>query len=150
MGGMEEGRRVPGWVLPAVGVAVVIGLVAIGLNREPEQFDPATPEGTVQSYITALAAGDFDTAASYWSDQGCVPESIEPTGGAPDISATLVSVEGNDQETTVIIGITENLTDPVNGIYEHNEWFTLVMEDDRWKIVPPPWPYYDQMCEESA
>jgi hypothetical protein len=147
---MEEGKSLPGWVLPAVGVAAVVALVIIGLNREPEQFDPDTPEGTVQSYVAALVDGDFETASSYWADDGCEPDSSEPTGGAPDISARLISVDGTDRDATVIIGITEDLTDPVNGIYEHEEWFTLVNEDDGWKIVQPSWPYYDQTCEASA
>ena len=147
---MEEGRRLPGWVLPVVGVLAVVALVLIGLNREPEQFDPATPEGTVQSYIAALVDGDFETAASFWADDGCHPASMEPTGGAPDISATLVSVDGDDEDATVVIGITDNTTDPLNGIYEFQEWFTLVNDDDGWKIRQLSWPYYDQMCEEPA
>jgi hypothetical protein len=150
MSDMEEGRSVPGWVLPVVGVVAVVALVLIGLNREPEQFAPDTPEGTVQAYIAALVEGDFETASGFWAGDGCIPDSINPTGGAPDISATLVSVEGDDRDATVVIGITENLTDPVNGIYEHDEWFTLVREDDGWKIVQPSWPYYDQICEEAA
>ena len=147
---MEEGRRLPGWVLPVVGVLAVVALVLIGLNREPEQFDPATPEGTVQSYIAALVDGDFETAASFWADDGCHPASMEPTGGAPDISATLVSVDGDDEDATVVIGITDNTTDPLNGIYEFQEWFTLVNGDEGWKIRQLSWPYYDQMCEEPA
>jgi hypothetical protein len=147
---MEEDRRLPGWVLPVVGILAVIVLVVIGLNREPEQFDPATPEGTVQTYIAALVDGDFETAASFWADDGCLPASIEPTGGAPDISATLVSVDGNDEEATVVIDITDNTTDPLNGIYEFQEWFTLVNRDDGWKIRQLSWPYYDQICEDPA
>lgn len=148
MSDMDEARRVPGWVFPAIGVATVVLLVVIGLNREPEQFDPDTAAGTVQSYIAALTAGDFDTAASYWSDDGCIPESDQPTGGVPDISATLVRVDGNDDEATVVIGITDNKADPVDGIYQHDEWFSLVHQDDGWKIRQPAWPYYDQICEE--
>jgi hypothetical protein len=147
---MDEERRLPGWVLPVVGVGVVVALVLIGLNREPEQFDPATPEGTVQSYIAALVDADFETAASFWADDGCLPDSIEPTGGAPDISATLVSVDGDDEEATVVIGITDNDTDPLNGIYEFQEWFTLVNGDDGWKIRQLAWPYWDQICEELS
>ena len=147
---MEEGRRLPGWVLPVVGVLAVVALVLIGLNREPEQFDPATPEGTVQSYIAALIDGDFETAASFWADDECLPTSMEPTGGAPDISATLVDVDIEGEDATVVIAITENTTDPLDGIYEFEEWFTLVNGEDGWKIRQLSWPYYDQICEEPA
>lgn len=147
---MEEERRLPGWVWPLVGVAVVVALVLIGLNREPEQFDPDTPEGTVQLYIAALVDGDFETAASFRADDDCLPESIEPTGGTPDISATLVRVDQSDDEATVVIGITDNTADPINGIYQFEEWFTLVSGDDGWKIRQPSWPYWDQLCEVPA
>jgi hypothetical protein len=147
---MDEGRKVPVWVLPAAGVLAVIALVVIGLNREPEQFDPTSPEGTVQSYIAALSSGDFDTASTYWAEDGCVPDSNMPTGGTPDISATLVRVEGNEDEATVVIGITDNTADPVDGINQYEEWFSLVRQDDAWKIRQPSWPYWDQRCEESA
>lgn len=147
---MEEEHRLPGWVLPLVGVAAVVALVLIGLNREPDQFDPDTPEGTVQLYIAALVDGDFDTAASFWAGDDCLPESSEPTGGTPDVSARLVRVDGNDDESTVVIAITDNTGDPINGIYEYEEWFTLVNGDDGWKIRQPSWPYWDQLCEEPA
>ncbi|HEU5111947.1 MAG TPA: hypothetical protein VFU96_01440 [Acidimicrobiia bacterium] len=147
---MEEDRRLPGWVLPLVGVLAVVALVVVGLNRSPDQFDPASPEGTVQSYIAALVAGDFETAATFWAEDDCLPASIEPTEGAPDISATLVSVDGDETEATVVIGITDNTSDPLNGVAEYQEWFTLVRGDTGWKIRQPSWPYYDQICEASA
>ncbi|MGH8873599.1 MAG: hypothetical protein ACRDWS_16690 [Acidimicrobiia bacterium] len=147
---MEEDRKLPGWVLPLLGVAVVVVLVVIGLNREPAQFDPDTPEGTVQLYIGALVDGDFGTAASFWATDGCTPASVEPTGGVPDISASLVRVDDTGSDVTVVIGITENLADPMGGLYEHEEWFWLVRQDDGWKIRQPSWPYNDQLCEEPA
>ncbi|MET0564883.1 MAG: hypothetical protein ABW021_00360 [Acidimicrobiia bacterium] len=147
---MEEDRRLPGWVLPVVGSVAVVALVVIGLNRSPDQFDPASPEGTVQSYVAALVAGDFESAATFWAEDDCLPASIEPTEGAPDISATLVSVDENDAEATVVIGITNNASDPLNGISEYQEWFTLVKDEGGWKIRQPSWPYYDQVCEASA
>jgi len=147
---MEQERRIPGWLLPLAAVAAVVILVAIGLNREPAEFDPDTPEGTVQAYIAALVEGDFETAASFWSEEGCAPSSIEPTRGAPDISATLIRADEGDDEATVVIQITENVSDPVSGIYEYQEWFSLVRRADAWQIRQPSWPYYDQACEEVS
>ena len=144
---MDEERRLPGWVLPVVGVLAVVALVLIGLNREPEQFDPESPEGAVQSYIAALVDGDFETAATIWAEGDCLPVSSEPTEGAPDISATLVSVEGDDEEATVVIAITDNTSDPLDGLSEFQEWFNLVNEDAGWKIRQLSWPYWDQIFE---
>jgi hypothetical protein len=147
---MKEDRKLPVWVLPVVGVAGVVVLVAIGLARGPAEFDPATPEGTVQLYIAAVVEGDFETAAAFWADGGCRPQSMTPTGGVPDISASLVSSDGNDIEATVVVKLTENSQDPLGGLYEYEEWISLIRQDDAWKIRQPSWPYYDQICEESA
>lgn len=129
---------------------MVVALVVIGLSRAPADLDPATPEGTVQLYIQALVEGDFEAAASYWADEGCIPQSDVPTGGAPDVSAALVSVDGNDIEANVVVKITETSQDPMSGLYEHEEWFSLIRQDDTWTIRQPSWPYYDQLCEEQA
>lgn len=145
---MDEQRRIPGWVWPAAGMIAVVVLVVVGLNREPARFDPDTPEGTVQTYIASLVAGDFESAAGLWADEGCVPESVEPTEGAPDVSAMLVDVDSGDDEATVVVELTGNAMDPVGGVYQYQEWFTLVRQEDGWRIRQPSWPYYDQLCEE--
>ncbi len=150
MANMEEDRKLPGWVLPSVGALAVILLVAIGLTKGPADLDPETPEGTVQLYIQALVEGDFETAASYWATEACLPDSITPTGGAPDVSASLVSVDGNDIQAEVVVHLTESTVDPMGGLLEYEEWFSLVYQDGSWKIRQPSWPYYDQTCEERA
>lgn len=150
MAGMEEDRKLPGWVLPVAGAVGVIALVVIGLSRGPAELDPATPAGTVQLYIQALVDGDFETASSYWATDGCFPESSTPTGGAPEVSASLVRVDGNDTQADVVVKLTETSGDPMGGLYEYEEWFALVNQDETWKIRQPSWPYYDQLCEEQA
>ncbi|HSO50990.1 MAG TPA: hypothetical protein VLS86_10620 [Acidimicrobiia bacterium] len=147
---MEDESRLPGWMVPAVGVAVVVVLVIIGLSRGPATLDPSTPEGTVQLYIQSVVEGDFDTASTYWADDGCTPTSEIPTGGTPDVSASLVSVDGNDIEASVTVRLTESSPDPLGGLYEYEEWFTLIRNGETWKIRQPAWPYWDMVCEESA
>lgn len=144
---MDENRRIPGWFWPVVGLVVVVTLVLIGLNREPAVFDPDTPEGTVQLYIGSLVDGDFATAASYWSDDGCTPISTIPTRGAPEVSVSLVRVDGNDIQANVVVRITENSEEPLGGLAEYEEWFTLTRQAGAWKVRQPAWPYYDLVCE---
>ncbi len=146
---MEEDRKLPVWVLPALGVAVVVALVVFGLNRPPVELDPDSPEGVVQQYLDALGRGDFDTAASFWATTGCTPESVIPTMPI-DVSAALEDVDESGQQATVIVRIGESDTDPLDGPYEHQEWFGLVNEDGSWRIEQPSWPYYDQVCEETS
>jgi len=147
---MEDERRIPGWSWPLIGVVGVVTLVVIGLNREPAALDPDTPEGTVQAYIGALVEGDFEAAVDFWSDDGCTPSSTIPTRGAPDVSVSLVSVDGNDVQANVVVRISENSEEPLGGLYEYEEWFTLVRRDGAWRVRQPSWPYYDLVCEESA
>jgi hypothetical protein len=146
---MEEDRRFPAWVLPVLGVAVVVGLVLIGLNRAAVEFDPGTPEGTVQLYVAALVEGDYETAGGYWADESCRPSSIVPTMST-DVSASLVGVDGNERQATVRVNLSENSEGSMGGIYVHEEWFDLVNGAEGWRIRQPSWPYYDQICEESA
>jgi hypothetical protein len=147
---MVDDRRMPSWLWPVIGLIAVVALVVIGLNREPAEFDPNTPEGTVQVYIGALVEGDFETAASYWSDEGCAPISNIPTRGAPQVSVSLVSVDGNDVQANVVVRITENSEDPLGGLVEYQEWFTLTRQDGSWRVRQPSWPYYDLACEEQT
>ena len=147
---MADDRNLPSWVLPVAGVVMVVALVAIGLARGPADLEPSTPEGTVQLYVQALVEGDFETASSYWSDVGCIPTSTVPTGGAPDVSATLMGVDGNDIEASVTVRLTENSQDPLGGLFEYDEYFSLIRNGEEWTIRQPAWPYYDIPCEETA
>ncbi|HEX9864743.1 MAG TPA: hypothetical protein VGC03_07270 [Acidimicrobiia bacterium] len=146
---MSERQRLSAWAGPVAGVVAVVALVIVGLARGPAEFDPGSPEGTIQLYITALVDGDFDTAASLWDESGCIPISSIPSGGSPDASASLVRVEGNDIEATVVVRLTESSRDPLGGLYDYEEWFTLIRRGDSWRIRQLSWPYYDLPCEES-
>ncbi len=137
---MDEDRKLPGWVLPGLGVLAVIGLVAVGLLRETPDLDPSTPEGTVQAYLEAVFAGDEELASSYTEGE-CEPGLGPgvPTGG---MSASLVSVEGDDQFSTVVVQLTQTSDDPLTGVSEWQEFFSLVNRDGVWMIQEPAWPYY--------
>ena len=95
---------------------LVVALVIIGLALGPAALDPSTPEGTVQLYIQSVVEGDFDTASTFWADDGCTPTSEIPTGGTPDVSASLVGVDGNDIEASVTVRLTESSPDPLGGL----------------------------------
>ena len=97
-----------------------------------------------------LVDGDFEAAADFWAADGCTPSSTIPTRGAPDVSVSLVSVDGNDVQANVVVRLTENSEDPLGGLVEYQEWFTLTHQDGSWKVRQPSWPYYDLACEEQT
>ncbi len=137
---MEEDRKLPAWVLPGLGVLAVVALVAAGLLRETPELDPTTPEGTVQAYLKAVFAGD-EEAASQYTEGECDPN-LGPGSPTQGVSASLVSVEGDDQQTTVIVQLSQTSNDPFIGLSEWQEWFNLVNREGVWLIQEPVWPYY--------
>jgi hypothetical protein len=141
---MAEDRRLPGWVLPVVGALVVIVLVAVGILRETPELDPSTPEGTVQAYLEAVFAGDQEAAAEFTEGE-CDPN-LGPGAPVEGVSATLVSVEGDDAQAIVEVRLSQPTTDPFGGLSEWPEWFNLISRDGTWMIQQPVWPYYSVEC----
>ncbi len=137
---MDEDRRLPGWVLPGLGVLAVVALVAAGLLRETPQLDPTTPEGAVQAYLEAVFAGDEEAASQYTGGE-CDP-SLRPGSPTQGVSASLISVEGDEQQATVIVQLSQTSNDPFIALSEWPEWFNLVNSDGVWLIQEPVWPYY--------
>ncbi|MGA8038678.1 MAG: hypothetical protein WCA93_01080 [Acidimicrobiia bacterium] len=144
-----DSRKLPGWAIPLAVALGVVALVAIGLARKPVDLADETPEGTVQAYLNAVAAMDYQSAASYWDEGGCLPSTPDPGVIDANFSASLVSVEVRGSEATVIVSITQGSGDVINGYTEYQEWFNLVSGDDGWRIRQPSWPYYNVACEEQ-
>jgi hypothetical protein len=141
---MDEDRKLPGWLLPVAGFLVVVALVTAGLLRETPDLEPSTPEGTVQAYLEAVFAGDQQAAAEYTEGE-CDPN-LGPGAATEGVSATLVSVEGDDSQTTVVVSLSQPSEDPLGGLSEYPEWFNLVNRDGTWVIIQPVWPYYGADC----
>jgi len=141
---MDEERRLPGWLLPVAGALVVVALVAAGLLRETPDLDPSTPEGTIQAYLQAVFAGDQTRAAEYTEGE-CDPN-LGPAVPIEGISAALVRVDGDDNQTTVVVKLSQPSPDPIGGLSEWEEWFNLINHDGSWVIQQPAWPYYGVEC----
>jgi len=141
---MAGDRKLPGWLLPTVGVLAVVALVAAGLLREAPELDPSTPEGTVQAYLEAVFAGDQDAAAAL--TEGECDTNLGPGSQVEGVSASLASVEADENQATVIVNMSQPTTDPFGGLSEWQEWFGLLNHDGTWMIQQPVWPYYSVEC----
>ena len=57
------------FLLSAIGALVILALVVVFTRGEPEQLDPSTPEGVVQTYTRLVIDGDELGAAEYLTDR---------------------------------------------------------------------------------
>src|SRR5690606_28694876 len=69
-------------ILGLIAALVVVAVVVVFTRGAPEQLDPATPEGTVQQYVTAVIDGDHAAAAELlapaWLNE-CDPLTYAPS-----------------------------------------------------------------------
>ncbi len=139
---MADERRLPVWLLPTVGVLVVVALVAAGVLRETPELDPSTPEGTVQAYLQAVFDGDDEAASALIESKCDTKANLGPGSPVEGVSASLKSVEGDDTQATVVVTMSQPTQDPFGGLSEWEEWFNLLNRDGTWLIQEPVWPYY--------
>jgi hypothetical protein len=141
---MAGDRKLPGWLLPTLGGVVVVALVAAGVLRDAPELDPSTPEGTVQAYLEAVFDGDQEAAAAL--TEGECDTNLGPGIQVEGVSATLKSVEGDENQATVIVKMSQPSTEPFGGLSEWEEWFSLLNHDGTWMIQQQVWPYYAGEC----
>ena len=62
-------------------IALATLVVVFSANRSTADFDPATPEGTVQAYVSAVVEGDYAEAAGLLAaDSSCDVEDLDRIG----------------------------------------------------------------------
>lgn len=134
----------PNVVLATVtGLVIVLAVLAavLTLRRQPPEFDPATPEGTVQLFVVALIDGDDEAAVRYLHpDLECrapLRNSYRPSA----IQLSVVSSQTTGDDATVVVEVTEQQDGPFNS-WSHREVFDLVRDGSGWLITGNPWPIY--------
>lgn len=134
-------------VLGVIVALVLIALAAILLRGGPKELDPASPEGVVQSYSTAVIAGDTTAARELLSEQlskECAPVGFYSDPGS--IRVTLLEANERDESASVSVLIRVSYGGPFgSGESESRQMFELVKEQGQWKITRTP---YDlAVCE---
>jgi hypothetical protein len=130
----------------ALALVIVSLVVALAIDREAE-LDPASPEGTVQLYLRAIADRDAQGAYEFYSgelqdrcDIGYLRDSLRHRSS--DFRATLVEVTPRGDVTEVVLAVTEIYGSGPLGRsdYTFNQVFVLEEAADGWRFVEPPWP----------
>jgi len=150
--GMKDISR-SGWILGIMGVtlAVVVVVAIVLALQPPEQFDPGTPEATVQDYLQAVIDGDQGEVALLMTPElleRCGTDLIQVRHSPDSFRAVIVDTNSIGDRTAVNVEITEGSD---GGLFSDSWSFeeTLVVEHDGagWLIAESPWPIY---CAEST
>ncbi len=139
-------RNRPAAVLGAVAVLVVtLAVVAalVSANRDRPDLDPATPEGVVQLYVSALFDDSVAAAVEYLDPAlGC--SDPLPEVYTSDVARVAVASSRISGDTaTVDLRIEEG--SQLGGGWSHRETFRLRRDGETWLITGNPWPIYS--CE---
>lgn len=132
-----------------VGAMVVLAAVVVVLsaNRSTAEYDPGTPEGTVQAYLQAVTAGDYAEAATFLDPSGdCDVDDLDRAGSPDSARVYLVRTEVEDDTATVTVEITV----PSGGPFDtagssETHLFRLTRSGGDWRLTGTPWPLY--FCE---
>ena len=146
----SSGNRILLWTGAVVGV-LLAAAAAVTYTRDAA-LDPETPEGVVQSYLSAMIDGRRGKARTYLSDRlrrECVMESSYYLRGGPyRIEWLDTTIEG--RTAYVDVRVTEEwLLEPSSS---HYPLFVLAYQEEgedgrSWRITHQDWPW--RRCSED-
>lgn len=142
---MTSRSRTPLVALAALIFAALLAGALYGALSEPDSYDPLTPEGVVQGYLSAVFDDDDLVALGFMTDD-LADRCRDGSTSAYRSDGARVFLEDSEidgDSATVDIEIRHSS----DGLDEWTESQTLWLErgDGTWRISEPPWPYWD--CE---
>lgn len=128
-------------IVSLIAAVAILALVVVFTRGAPAALDPATPEGTVQSYAHYVIAGDRTHALELLTEnvrENC--ERAEPYAMS-SLRVTLVSTSVTGDNAVVRVSIASNSgSGPFGGSdYEFEGTFALEQEGGEWRIDSAPW-----------
>lgn len=134
-------NRTPMIILGITVLLVLTALVLVLVRGAVATPDPRSPEGVVQSYVTAVLAGDQKQTAALLTPQAS-KDCPAGTVITPDsVRVALVSSTTAGNTATVGVSITNTpASSPLDlGNSGYADTFTLVKQQDSWVINTVPW-----------
>lgn len=143
-------NRTPLIILGITVLLVLTALVLVLVRGAVATTDPRSPEGVVQSYVTAVLAGDAKQAESMLTPQASKDCPIANVFTPGSMRVTLLSSTASESTATVEVSITDTpASSPLNlGNTAYSDTFTLVKQEDHWVINAVPWSLLS--CEEPT
>ena len=127
-----------------LGITVLLVLTALALvliRGATATPDPRSPEGVVQSYITAVLAGDQKQAAALLTPKASMDCPVGNVNNPESMRIALVSRSTSGNTATVEVSITDTpASSPLDlGNSGYADTFNLVRQEGRWVINTVPW-----------
>ena len=130
-----------------VGGMIVLAAVVLGLSttRSTAEYDPSSPEGTVQAYVSAVVEGDYDEAGGLLAaDSTCHVEDFDRIGTVDQVRVSLVDSQIETDTARVTVAVT---TSAGGGPFDTSEYtenhiLRLARSGQGWRISGIPWPLY--------
>lgn len=148
------GSRTPLILLGSILLLVVVAIVVVLTRGTAAPADPRSPEGVVQSYVTAVLAGDTESASGLLTPEAvkeCRANAMYDTGfDAGSLRVGLVASTISGATATVKVTISESIGDGPFGLgqSDYQDSFTLQKINDSWLISQSPWPLW--ACNEPT
>lgn len=134
-------------VLAIVAVLGLVALVAVLVRGAAPQYDPDSPQGAVQRYVSAVVTGDLDEARDLHASKhagGCDPTSAYVS---PDSRVTLIDMNVSGDTATATVRISYGYDGPFGGDSGYEDRFELARVGGEWLVSFSPWPF--QICLEE-
>jgi len=129
-----------------VGVVVILGIVVASLASSwtVSKRDPASPEGVVQAYLSAIVAHDAVAArAQLETTTPCTTENFQQVYFDNASRVDLVDVSTTGDRSTVHVRIEHGNGDPFGGTWTEEQFFELIRTAGSWRITGMPYPVYN-------
>lgn len=143
---MSKSNRLLAMMGGGLVVLVVVAAVFAAL-REPTTFDPDTPEGTTQAYLTAVLDDEPEAAHALLTPElqiRCTVDDLENRYRRDSGQITLIEseIDGDTAKIDLKFSFTYN-----DGPFEfsqssYDERFELERVAGEWRIADVPWPFY--------
>ncbi len=144
----------PRRVLTVVVGAIALLAIAAGVLaavRDVTEYDLATPEGTVQAYVSAVIDGDHLTADGLLDDTvSCDLQDLDQYWVPDDTRVVLRGTRIDGDRADVRVGIARSTSGELFLASEQFERHTFRLEGGpgQWRITGQPWPL--EWCDEPG
>lgn len=130
-------------IISAITLISII-VVIISFNKPVEVLDARSPEGVVQSYLTAIFDGNYERAVENLEMQSiCEANDLDRTFVPQNVRIDLLDVVIEDSRARVKFQIEYPSGAPLDSYYTEEQVIRLINENNEWKITGIPWPMYD-------